>query len=131
MNRKCLDCGQKLTGRCDKKYCSDHCRNSHHNKRSRRINNLIRRINRRLSCNRRILYELNPLGRHTVSREMLECKGFDFGLFTEISNAEPDHAIYFCYDQGYSFISPHQVLLVDRSRLEFNRDMRKLRAVYN
>lgn len=95
------------------------------------MNNLIRRINRRLSCNRRILLELNPLGKHTVSREMLESKGFDFGLFTEISTTEISREIYFCYDQGYSFITPQQVLLLDRSRVEFGRDMRKLRAVYN
>jgi hypothetical protein len=131
MKKKCLDCGQLVMGRSDKKYCSDQCRNSHHNKRGRRINNLIRRINRRLSCNRRILYDLNPLGKHTVTREMLESKGFDFGLFTEISAGDANREYYFCYDQGYCFLSSHKVLLVDRSRLEFSKDISKLRAVYN
>ena len=94
------------------------------------MNNFIRRINRRLSCNRRILLELNPLGWHSVSREMLEIKGFDFGLFTEIKYYEANREFYFCYDQGYSFITPQQVLLVDRSRTDFNSELFKLSAVY-
>ena len=31
-HRECLECGEPLKGRVDKKFCSDYCRNSHNNK---------------------------------------------------------------------------------------------------
>ena len=105
MRKNCLDCGQPLAGRSDKKFCSDHCRNNNHNKRGRIVNNLVRRINRRLSNNRRILFELNPVGCHTVTREMLEIKGFDFSLFTTFLTFRNDEHYFFCYDQGYCLLS--------------------------
>lgn len=114
MKRNCLDCGQSLRGRRDKKYCSDQCRNNHHNKRGRRLNNLVRRINRRLSVNRRILWELNPTGNNTIDREILEYKGFDFNLHTEIHLNPEGNTCYFCYEQGYLFLSDMRLMLISR-----------------
>ena len=32
MEKQCLECGDKIVGRIDKKFCSDGCRNAYNNK---------------------------------------------------------------------------------------------------
>ena len=54
----CRDCGNKLLGRSDKKFCNDYCRNTYHSKRNRDVNNHMRNINNILRKNRRILHQL-------------------------------------------------------------------------
>ena len=44
----CLECGEQIQGRSDKKFCSDYCRNSHNNKVNTESKNLIRNTNNRL-----------------------------------------------------------------------------------
>ena len=60
MNKVCLECGEKIVGREDKKFCSDGCRNAYNNKMNKDSNNLMRNINNKLRKNYRILCELNP-----------------------------------------------------------------------
>ena len=60
MDRNCPECGDKLIGRADKKYCSDACKNAHNNSNNRDSKNIVRRVNNRLRKNYRILEELNP-----------------------------------------------------------------------
>lgn len=31
MDKKCLECGEKIVGRADKKFCNDYCRNAYNN----------------------------------------------------------------------------------------------------
>ena len=44
MEKVCLECGDKLVGRSDKKFCSDYCRNAHNNTINTDSKNLIRNI---------------------------------------------------------------------------------------
>ena len=60
MSKTCLECGDKIIGREDKKFCSDGCRNAYNNKMNKDQNNLMRNINNKLRKNYRILCELNP-----------------------------------------------------------------------
>jgi len=60
MEKQCLECGDKIVGRVDKKFCSDGCRNAHNNKVNKDSKNLIRNTNNRLRKNYRILEILNP-----------------------------------------------------------------------
>ena len=46
--KKCLECGDKVVGRIDKKFCSDYCRNAFNNKVDKESKNLIRNTNNRL-----------------------------------------------------------------------------------
>ena len=57
--RECLECGDQLKGRIDKKFCSDYCRNSYNNKVNKDSKNLIRNMNNRLRKNYKILSDLN------------------------------------------------------------------------
>ena len=57
MKNKCLECGEPVIGRIDKKFCSDYCRNTFNNKVNKESKNLIRNINNRLRKNHRVLTE--------------------------------------------------------------------------
>ncbi len=101
MEKACPECGEKLRGRTDKKFCSDYCRNTHHNKVNKDTSNLIRNTNNLLRRNHRILEELNPGNKTSVSRNKLLAKGFNFEFFTSIYNTKSGNQYFFIYDQGY------------------------------
>ena len=46
MQKKCPECGDKIVGRVDKKFCSDACRNAFNNNINKDHKNLIRNTNR-------------------------------------------------------------------------------------
>jgi predicted nucleic acid-binding Zn ribbon protein len=99
----CLECGDKIVGREDKKFCSDGCRNSYNNKMNKDSNNLMRNINNKLRKNYRILSELNPDGKSKTTRGKLLSKGFDFEFITNI-----------LYDQGYMPLENDFYMLVKK-----------------
>lgn len=101
MERKCLACEEKLTGRADKKFCDDACRNSFNNKYNKVTKNLLRNVNNRLRKNYRILETLNPHQKTRVTRNRLVQRGFDFTYITSIYMTQAGTAYYFVYDQGY------------------------------
>lgn len=101
MERYCLECGAKLFGREDKKFCNDQCRNSYNNKLNRDDNSVMTTINRKLRKNRRILKKLNPNGKAKVRRNELEKDGFNFKYFTHVYKTKEGKVYYFCYEYGY------------------------------
>ncbi|MDZ7849208.1 MAG: hypothetical protein U5L96_22195 [Owenweeksia sp.] len=112
MSQTCLLCGEPLTGRIDKKFCDDHCRNQYNNQAGRAVNNLIRKVNRKLAINRKILANLNPTGKSKTTEKILHAKGFDFNHFTEIYETQAGKRYFFCYEQGYLFLPERKVALV-------------------
>ena len=113
-DKKCLECGEKIVGRSDKKFCSDYCRNSYNNKIDKDSKNLIRNINNRLKKNYKILSELNTLGKTKVTRRKLIEKGFDFQLFTSIYTTKTENTYFYVYDQGYLILDNDMLLLIKR-----------------
>ncbi|MAZ27792.1 MAG: hypothetical protein CL868_12045 [Cytophagaceae bacterium] len=101
MNKACPECGDKIIGRADKKFCSDSCRNSHNNRQNRDSKNLMRNINNKLRKNYRILETLNPEDKTKVIQSKLADAGFDFNYFTSIYTTKKGTVYYFVYDQGY------------------------------
>jgi hypothetical protein len=101
MERKCLQCGEELFGRVDKKFCTDQCRNSYNNRTLKEENNYIRSVNSILRKNRRILAKLNPKGKAKVHRDDLLKKGFNFSYHTDLYKTKESKVYHFCYDQGY------------------------------
>lgn len=114
MQKDCPECGSKIIGRVDKKFCSDYCRNAYNNKMNKDSKNLIRNINNRLRKNWRILEELNPNGKTKISKTRLLAKDFDFGHFTSIYTTKAGTVYYFCYDQGYLPLEGDYYALVKR-----------------
>jgi len=97
----CKECAEEIHGRKDKQYCSDYCRATNHNNRYEDQYTLIRRINKIIRRNRKILFSLNPQGVTTISKLQLIEAGFQFEYHTNISHTSSGKTYYFCYDQGY------------------------------
>jgi len=112
--RECLECGDVVKGRIDKKFCSDYCRNSYNNKVNKDSKNLIRNINNRLRKNYKILSELNSTGKTKVSRTKLYDRGFDFQLFTSIYTTKKGSTYFYVYDEGYLALENELFLLIKK-----------------
>ncbi|NBW27342.1 MAG: hypothetical protein EBR38_02065 [Flavobacteriaceae bacterium] len=114
MNKTCLECGEKIVGREDKKFCSDGCRNSYNNKINKDSTNFMRNVNNKLRKNYRILCILNIEGKSKTTRAKLLSKGFDFEFFTNILNTKTGNTYYFIYDQGYLALENDYFMLVKK-----------------
>lgn len=113
-NKECLECGETVTGRIDKKFCSDYCRNTYNNKVNKDSKNLIRNINNRLKKNHKILSELNTTGKTKVTRTKLYDHGFDFQFFTSIYTTKTGNTYYYIYNQGYLALENELFLLIKK-----------------
>lgn len=114
MERKCLVCGDKLIGRVDRKFCSDHCRNSHNNSLKRSNINLVRNINNQLRKNYRILETINADDKTKTTKNRLLQMGFSFDYFTSIYTTKTGSTYFYLYDQGYLALDNDFYLLVKR-----------------
>jgi len=115
MQKTCLECGEKIVGRVDKKFCSDYCRNAHHNNLNKDRKNLVRNVNNQLRKNYRILEEFNPNEKTTISKNKLLARGFNFEYLTSIYTTKTDKVYYFVYDQGYLPLENEIYALVKRN----------------
>jgi len=97
----CLDCGEPIKGRSDKKFCSDLCRNNYHNRMNRGNEKFVRNVQNVLRRNRRILSELNMEGSEKVHRDELIARGFIFTFHTHTYTTKKGKTYCFCFDQGY------------------------------
>ena len=114
MSKTCLECGDTIVGREDKKFCSDGCRNAYNNKINKDQNNLMRNINNKLRKNYRILCELNPEDKGKTTKTKLLGKGFDFEFFTSILKTKTGNTYFFLYDQGYRALEDDFYMLVKK-----------------
>jgi hypothetical protein len=112
--KTCQECGDRIAGRADKKFCSDHCRTAYNNKLNSDQSNYVRNVNNILRKNRRILASLNTKGRVKVAMDRLRDAGFQFGYFTHVLETQEGSAYKYCYDQGYQPLEDDTYLLVVR-----------------
>ncbi|GGC82363.1 hypothetical protein GCM10011508_07120 [Flavobacterium lutivivi] len=112
--RNCPECGDKILGREDKKFCSDSCRNNYNNRINKDATNLMRNINNKLRKNYRILSDTNTEGKTKTTKAKLLSKGFDFEYFTNILNTKTGNTYYFVYDQGYMLLDNDFYMLVKK-----------------
>ncbi|WP_185288573.1 hypothetical protein [Chryseobacterium lactis] len=108
----CLECGEKIIGRSDKKFCNDACRNAYNNKQNKDSTNLMRNVNNKLRKNYRILVEINTDGKTKITRSKLESLGFDFDYFTNLKVYKNGSEYKFIYDYGYKLLEDDFVLIV-------------------
>lgn len=101
MDKVCLDCGELIIGRADKKFCNDQCRNNYNNRLNSDTSALVRNINNHLRKNRRILLDLNPTGKVTVHKDKLINLGFNFNYFTHVYVTQKGTMYKFVYEYGY------------------------------
>lgn len=111
----CPECGDKIIGRSDKKFCSDACRNAFNNKQNKNSTNYMRNVNNKLRKNFRILSENNPEGKTKISKIKLQNAGFDFDFITQIVTYKNGSQYFFVYDQGYKILDNDWFLIVKKS----------------
>lgn len=113
--RECLECGEAIKGRIDKKFCSDYCRNSYHNNLNKDSKNLVRNINNRLRKNYRILDSFTlKQGKTSTTKTRLLDKGFDFEFITNLYTTKKGATYYFVYDLGYLPLDNDYYMIVKR-----------------
>jgi len=112
--QKCLECGEPVKGRSDKKFCNDYCRNAYNNNTNKESKNLIRNTNNRLRKNYKILSELNTSGKTKTTRTKLINQNFDFNTFTSIYTTKTGNVYYYVYNQGYLKLDNDYYLLIKR-----------------
>ena len=108
----CLECGEPIVGRADKKFCDDSCRSNYHNKTREDSVDLIRNVNYKLRKNRKILEELNPKGKSKTTAKALLKRGFDFSYVTSYYTTKAGKTYYFVYEQGYLELDNNEYALV-------------------
>ena len=84
MTKTCLDCGNPIIGRADKKFCDDQCRNNYNNKLRADESTAVKNINAILFKNRKILEKLNPEGKTKISKAKLEKAVKETGIQTVV-----------------------------------------------
>lgn len=113
--KTCLDCGEPVKGRADKKFCNDQCRNNYNNRLNADTSTLMRNINNLLRRNRRILEELLPPdGKGVVSKKRLTEKGFNPEFHTHTYTTQKGDVYRFCYEYGYLSLDADKCMLVKR-----------------
>ncbi|MBN7815824.1 DUF2116 family Zn-ribbon domain-containing protein [Algoriphagus pacificus] len=112
--RTCLNCGEPIRGRVDKKFCDDSCRNNYNNQQNAISTNLIRNINNALKRNRNILESLIPAGEDLAksSKDKLMRAGFNFKYFTHIYTNKKGNQYHYCYDFGFLELENDWFLIV-------------------
>lgn len=117
LERFCLDCEKPLTGRRDKKFCDDQCRNNYNNRQQGELPAEVKAINLILRKNRKILEDLlPPEGMTKVPSKTLANKGFDLTYHTHLYTTKTGSVYHYCYEYGYLPIEGDYVLIVKREK---------------
>lgn len=114
MEKTCLDCGETLIGRADKKFCNDQCRNNYNNRQNSDTSTQMRNINNILRKNRRILAALIPEDKITVHKDKLSAQGFNFNYITHLYITQKGSTYRFVYEYGYLELDKDFYMLVVR-----------------
>jgi len=110
--RKCIECGDTIHGRSDRKFCSDSCRNAYNNKYRSDINSIMRNTNNALRKNRKILFNQVTNNKTRITKDKLATLGFNFNFFTHIYTTKKNVSYFYCYDYGYTFLESNLCLVV-------------------
>jgi predicted nucleic acid-binding Zn ribbon protein len=101
VERVCLDCGARLLGRSDKKFCSDQCRNNYNNRINRDQNNYVRNVHAQLRRNRKIIADLLDNGHGHIHRDALIAQGYNFTFFTHLVETQEGIKWAYCFEYGF------------------------------
>ncbi|HKR05053.1 MAG TPA: hypothetical protein VJY62_10485 [Bacteroidia bacterium] len=112
-DKVCLECGEPLKGRADKKFCDDQCRSNYNNKMNSDVTAEMRNINNILRKNRRILESVvHEDGKGKISKTKLIDKGFNFKYFTQTHTTQKGSTYKLCYDYGYLPIENDFIMVI-------------------
>lgn len=78
----------------------------------------MRRVNYKISKNRRILARFNPTGQAKIAKQKLIESGLNFDYFTNTYKSQTGQVFYFCYDQGYHEMGNKYVKILARNKVK-------------
>jgi hypothetical protein len=113
--RACTYCGEELTGRSGKQFCSTKCRAARNNQLRKENNKYVDKVNSILLKNRNILLSLAPEGKTVVSSLYLEALGFNLTYFTDVFHTDKGASYYFCYEYGYQVMPDNRIMIVKKN----------------
>ena len=116
--KNCIECGDKLRGRIDKKFCSDACRTSYHNKRGGEVRGSIRQIDSKLKQNWRILkscYESQNASNLQIELRKMIQHGFLTDFHTHREVMPNGQEFQFCYDFGYAKKDDYTIYVIKQA----------------
>ena len=111
-NRTCVFCGRELTGRLDKKFCDDICRNNYAYRRNKHNDEIIKKTNKTLLHNRNILKSISECRRKIVKKQLLVDNDFDFDVITGVYKTHRQYEYKMLYDYAYRCINDEEVLIL-------------------
>ena len=98
---RCLECGDKISyGRTDKKFCSEECKNHHHNQQNSKARTVKRRVMAALDRNYAILDGLVRSGVDSIWIADVLAMGFNPGFATSFIKGRRG-CMYSCFDISY------------------------------
>jgi hypothetical protein len=98
MKKACLSCGNSITGRTDKKYCNNLCKNDFHNSTQLKVGAIEKMVSAAIRRNRKILESLFLEGQRKLDVTQLEHYGFSFKGLTGIEENGGKESRFFCYE---------------------------------
>jgi hypothetical protein len=113
----CLECEETIRGRSDKKFCSDACRTSYHNRNNIDKPEVIKFIDYQLKRNRKILkkfYSQFSENKMEIPVKQFTHMGFAFDFYTHKEILQSSEFV-FCYEYGYNKIDENKVMLIKQS----------------
>lgn len=118
--RKCQECGAKLVGRADQKFCDSMCKTSYNNRRrsetAKNQPECISIIQKTLLNNYRILTDLRKRGEQ-FSTMYLQDLGFSFRYLTSAVQQDGGLRCY-CFNQCYLLGNQSIILIPETATLE-------------
>lgn len=114
MERICLNCKEPISGRADKKFCSDHCRSEYNYGARVSDYSTIKKVNYILRKNWNILNSLSTNGKNKTKRSKMIEKGFNFNYFTGMYTTKEGAQYYYVYNKGYIAIKDEYIAIVDK-----------------
>ncbi|NJL76582.1 MAG: hypothetical protein HC892_17760 [Saprospiraceae bacterium] len=110
----CIQCGQKMTGRADKKYCSDDCKNKYHQTYQTGAKSEVAQVDKILHRNRQILATImgEKRNKFTLARLDLDAMGFNFKYITGIYTNSQGKLYHYVYDFAWMEFSSQEVMIV-------------------
>lgn len=113
--RCCVFCGKGLSGRSDKKFCDDTCRNNFAHLKNRYADDVVRKVNKTLQYNRDVLKSIVKCGRKIVKKQLLADNDFNFDIVTGIYKTQKKYEYKLLYDYAYRYINEEEVLVLKYS----------------
>lgn len=119
MKRFCLYCQEPISGRVDKKFCSDQCRNTFNNEKNAISETHIRQINSILRKNRKLLEEQSgQINKKIITLNTIAIAGFNFNYYTSTFTNKRGQTYFFCYEYGYLKLGTDKLMIVKREHTD-------------